>query len=234
MWSEADSGKFIDYGRYFVPERAGQIETICGVIPASEAPFTIWELGCGEGLLAEALLTRFPTATVVGWDRSAAMLASAQERNARFGDRFRPASFSLAETDWRYANSQLRAVVSSLVIHHLDDRGKAELYEDMAALLEPGGVLVIADVIQPASAAARELAAHSWDELVREQALLLDGDTAAYEFFVADKWNIYRFPDPMDTPSTLYDNLTYLRSAGLRGVDVYWMMAGHAIFGGQK
>ena len=31
-WSESDSDHFIDYGAYFVPERAVQIDTICSVI----------------------------------------------------------------------------------------------------------------------------------------------------------------------------------------------------------
>ncbi len=234
MWNENDSATFIDYGRYFVPGRAAQIKTICALIPPSDTPFTVWELGCGEGLLAEAILTQFPSATVLGLDGSETMLKKARERLARFGERFRTATFRLADHNWRYADTPLRAVVSSLVVHHLDEQGKAELYEDMAALLEPGGALVIADVVQPAGPAALEVAAQAWDEFVREQALALDGNTAAYDFFVTDKWNIYRYPDPIDTPSTLYDNLTYLRSAGLQGVDMYWMMAGHAVFGGYK
>lgn len=234
MWNENDSSKFIDYGRYFVPGRQVQIETICGLIPPSDTSFTVWELGCGEGLLAEAILERFPSATVMGWDGSETMLAKARERLARFGDRFRTGTFRLADTDWRYANTQLRAVVSSLVVHHLNEQGKEELYEDMGALLEPKGVLVIADVIQPISFAGVRVAAQIWDDAVRDQALALDGNTDAYEFFVSDKWNIYRFPDPMDTPSTLFDNLAYMRAAGLKDVEVHWMMAGHAIFGGTK
>ena len=57
-WDENASGAFIDYGRYFVPERERQIEIIVALISHLERDFTIYELCCGEGLLAEALLER--------------------------------------------------------------------------------------------------------------------------------------------------------------------------------
>jgi hypothetical protein len=34
--------------------------------------------------------------------------------------------------------------------------------------------------------------------------------------------------------SRLFDQLVWLRDAGLMAVDAYWMKAGHAIFGGRK
>src|SRR4051794_3926569 len=73
-WNEADSQNFIDHGRYFVPEREEQIETLCSLVPATAGSAHFAELCCGEGLLSEALLDRFPTATVHGYDGSPAML----------------------------------------------------------------------------------------------------------------------------------------------------------------
>jgi len=67
LWSEETSQTFLDYGRYFVPAREHQIETVCDLIPASNHPFTVFELCCGEGLL-EASSTistkRFTDSTV--------------------------------------------------------------------------------------------------------------------------------------------------------------------------
>lgn len=61
-----DSQTFLDYGRYFVPEREFQIKTMCDAIPEKKEPFHVIKLACGEGLLAEALLERFPNATLHG------------------------------------------------------------------------------------------------------------------------------------------------------------------------
>ncbi len=57
-WNEEASQEFIDNGRYFVPERETQMQTICDLIPPRFEPFHVLELCCGEGLLAEAILKR--------------------------------------------------------------------------------------------------------------------------------------------------------------------------------
>ena len=57
-WSEENSREFIDYGRYFVPERESQMAIISRLIPAVNEPFHGLELCCGEGLLAEVILER--------------------------------------------------------------------------------------------------------------------------------------------------------------------------------
>ena len=38
----------------------------------------------------------------------------------------------------------------------------------------------------------------------------------------------------MDKPSGLFEQLGWLEAAGFEAVDVYWLKAGHAIYGGQK
>ena len=234
-WSENDSQKFIDFGRYFVPNRELQIATICDLIPKRDEPFNVLELSCGEGLLAEAVLQRFPTSTVYGYDLSPVMLQRAQQRLAVYGERFKTKQFDLADDSWRSPAWPVHAVVSSLTIHHLDDAGKAALYGDVFRMLRPGGVFVIADVVQPASSFGGRVAEREWDRAVEERALKLDGNTDAVALFEREKWNLYRYPDPsFDMPSRLFDQLQWLAVAGFRDVDVYWMRAGHAIFGGAK
>jgi tRNA (cmo5U34)-methyltransferase len=235
-WSEAASRTFIDFGRYFVPEREQQVAAFVELIPAHDQPFNILELCCGEGLLAVALLERFPTCTVYGFDGSPAMLDHARQQLARYGDRFRTKLFDLADSSWRAPQWPVHAVVSSLTIHHLDGGEKQLLFRDMAELLEPGGVFLIADVIAPASRTGAELAANAWDAAVRKRALEIDGNLDAFAYFERERWNMYRHPDPddIDKPSRLLDQLKWLEQAGFADVDVFWMQAGHALFGGRK
>jgi trans-aconitate methyltransferase len=77
MWAEEDSLEFIKYSNYFVPERETQLDTICRLIPAGPEPFHVLELCCGEGLLAGAIVERFPNCTVHGFDGSPEMLGQA-------------------------------------------------------------------------------------------------------------------------------------------------------------
>ncbi|MCA9917170.1 MAG: class I SAM-dependent methyltransferase, partial [Anaerolineales bacterium] len=95
VWQESDSQDFIDYGRYFVPQREAQLQMIADLIPQPTGEAHILELSCGEGLLAQTLLRRFPSVTVHGYDISPAMLEQAQLRLAHFGQRFVTRQFDL-------------------------------------------------------------------------------------------------------------------------------------------
>jgi tRNA (cmo5U34)-methyltransferase len=236
-WNEADSQNFIDHGRYFVPEREEQIETLCSLVPPPEGPAHFVELCCGEGLLSGALLERFPTATVHGYDGSPAMLETAAARLAGYGERFAVQLFDLGargEASWRHFPWPVHAVFSSLAVHHLEGPAKAELYADLAAALAPGGILLLADLVLPVHAEGHAFAARRWDELVRRRSEELGGDLEPLQIFREERWNFYADPDPGDHPSPLFDQLQWLAAAGFSKVDVFWMKAGHAIFGGIK
>jgi tRNA (cmo5U34)-methyltransferase len=234
-WDETDSHDFIDLGRFFVPGREEQIAAVLAMIPDPGDGLLV-DLCCGEGLLSRALLERFPRARVLAMDLSPAMLAQARASLTAQGDRFITQPFDLADSSWRTFPEPVRAFVSSLAIHHLDGAGKQRLFADLAAALAPGGALVIADLVKPATAAAHQLAAQTWDDAVRQRSWELAGHTGPWKKFRDERWNFYADPepDPVDQPSPLLDQLRWLEAAGFHGVDVYWMKAGHAVFGGVR
>ena len=86
----------------------------------------------------------------------------------------------------------------------------------------------------PSSEWERRHVARAWDDVVKRQSLEYLGDLRAYEFFVRERWNIYDYPDPMDKPSPLFDQLRWLEEAGFRDAGVFWAQAGHAVYGGYK
>jgi cyclopropane fatty-acyl-phospholipid synthase-like methyltransferase len=233
-WSEDDSSTFLDTGRFFVPRREEQIEALCRLVPVREGAFEMLELCPGEGLLAESLLRRFPRARLLALDGSEAMRRRCRQRLAPFGDRVRVEGFRLEGADWRRPEGAFRAVVSSLAVHHLDGPGKRQLFADVHRLLEPGGALLLADLVEPASEPSRRYAAQVWDEEVARRSQKTLGDLSAVERFQQEKWNLYRHPDPVDQPSGLLEQLRWLQEAGFQGVDVFWLLAGHAVYGGFK
>jgi tRNA (cmo5U34)-methyltransferase len=235
-WSEENSHTFIDYGSYFVPQRETQLDILCRLVPNQAGPITLVELCCGEGLLAEALLQRFPSSQLIGFDGSPLMLEKARNRLRAFADRFRPVQFDLAAKEWRNPNIQAAAILSSLAIHHLTGIEKQSLYADLYAMLAPGGILGIADLILPAGRQGASIAADAWDVAVRRRSLELDGNLQAFRAFEAQRWNAFRYSDPddIDHPSSLFEQLGWLEAAGFLQVDVYWLEAGHAIFGGLR
>jgi tRNA (cmo5U34)-methyltransferase len=235
-WDEETSKRYLDYGKYFVPDREQQMHIMLELLRGLPQPSIILELCCGEGLLGELILRELQGVAYIGLDGSQVMLEKANERLASFADRYRLSQFELADQSWRNLEHPVQAVVSSLAIHHLDGGGKQVLFEDVHAMLAAGGVFIIADMIEPATPVGRSVAADAWDEVVRQRSIELDGSTAGQDFFLQEGWNTYRYldPDDIDHPSCLFDQLKWLEVAGFGDLDVHFFRAGHALFSGWK
>lgn len=233
-WTDADSRQFLDLADLITPSRAEQMEMLAALVPArADEPFQVVELGCGGGDLAARLLERFPRARYLGLDGSAAMLETAAERLKPHAGRVELRPFRLEADDWLAGiGAPVRCICSSLVVHHLDDAGKRSLYQALWQHLEPGGALLLIDIVLPEQPHARAAAGAAWDEAVRAQSLARTGSDAVYRRFKADGWNCYTHPDPMDRPASLFAQLKWLEAAGFRSVDCFWQRAGHALFGG--
>ena len=126
---------------------------------------TVVDATLGLGGHAEAILTRFPSATLVGVDRDPQALALAAARLAPFGDRFRPAHATYDEVPGVLGDLGLGAVegvlfdlgVSSM---QLDDDERGFSYSRDVALdmrMDPGEERTAASVVNeyPARALAR-------------------------------------------------------------------------------
>lgn len=237
VWQEENSAEFIDHGRVLTPGRDEIGRTLLDLVPAApDEAFVAVEMGSGQGWLSEALLRRFPRARVIALDGSAAMLRAAGGLLAPFGDRVELRPFRLEDPAWPgRLGTEVRCFLSSLVVHHLDESGKRALFARLRDRLEPGGALLLADIVAPTSERGRRHMARAWEDEVRRRSLAFDGDLRAYDFFVESGWNTFDHPDdPLDQPSPLPDQLRWLAEVGFVGVDVFWARAGHAVYGGYK
>ena len=233
-WSEDDSTTYRAIAQVAVPRRRDMVDALLAAAPFSTGePLTILELGSGEGLLAGALLTRFPLASLTALDGSESMRREATMRLAAFGARARVAAFDLAALDWWDRMFSVDLVVSSLALHHLNDAKKQYLYKAAADRLSARGALLVADLVDPQHPAAREAAAERWDAMARQEAEAI-GAPELFQRFLDERWNHFRFPEASDQPSALMHHLVWLRHAGFAAVDCWWMDAGHAVFGGFK
>jgi len=237
-WTEDDSARFLTLDDVAVPMREQQIATLCALIPAqADETFTAMELGAGGGLLARAVLDTYPNCHYHALDGSETMRAALREKLAPYGDRVTVGAFELAESAWREAlPSPLRCVLSSLVVHHLTHEGKRQMFADVAGRLEPGGALLLADLVAPATDRVRLLFADQWNTAAQVQSQVLAGDLSLYQQFQDAEWNYYELTeaDPIDHPSPLADQLQWLRAAGFSVAACFWMLAGHAIYGGYR
>lgn len=233
-WELSDTEVFARYGDAFVPRRAEQAEIVVDLLN-SVPPGEVLDLCCGEGRLSAEFLLRDPSRRVALLDGSKEMLSLAEGRLADFAGRVRTVRADIADRSWREP-ARYAGVMTSLAVHHLDGPGKQQLYRDVFAMLIPGGVFVMADLMEPATQVGREVAARGWDEAVHQASHEQFGGDAAERAFTATGWNYYRLsgPDPIDKPSSVAQHLNWLGAAGFQGVDVVWMYAGHAVITATK
>lgn len=240
QWNEENSTTFLDLGELVVPKRGEQIETLLHLVPAKvNEKFTIVELAAGGGILAHAILEKFPACRYIALDGSPKMREQMALILAGYKDRVTILPFLLEEQAWRDAlPTPLRCIVSSLCVHHLSDEEKQTLFQDMGTRVELAGALLLADIIKPATPRIASVFSQQYDDIVRVQSHALYGDLSGYKEFQQLQWNYFAYDyydhTSFDTPSLLSDQLRWLREAGFTYADCFWLQAGHAIYGGYK
>ncbi|WP_280483895.1 class I SAM-dependent methyltransferase [Nocardia farcinica] len=233
-WLDSDSTIFAKYGDVFVPRRTEQINLIRHLVTDTKSE-NVLDLGSGDGRLAQELLRHHRALKVALLDSSSRMQASAQRRLRQYSDRVSLYLARIQENEW-VRDCRYDAVVSMLSIHHLLDSEKQELYSRIVQTLSPGGIFVMADLVEPPSELLRTIAAEQWDAAVREQSHQQLGSDDGWQEFLKSQWNYFRLPrpDPVDMPASVVDHVYWLRAAGFTDVDVMWCFAGHAVIYSRK
>lgn len=103
----------------------------------------VLDVGCGTATLALLAKRRCPSATVVGLDGDARILALARAKVAR--SRLRLVLTQALSYELPYAAGRFERVLSSLVFHHLTRESKGKTLREIFRVLRPGGELHLAD-----------------------------------------------------------------------------------------
>jgi tRNA (cmo5U34)-methyltransferase len=233
---ETDSGAPLDLARIFTPGRDEIEAVLLALIPArSDERFCCVDVGASGGWLSQRVLQQFSAAQVIAIDGSAFAFARARDRLAPFGARADVRQVRPEDSAWISGlPGGVRVFLSALALRGLDSTTKWTLYRNLYRRLEPGGALLIADVVAPASELEKSYFAAKWDTEVKRQSHESTGNSAAFDLFDAEQWNRYKYADPVEKSPRLLDQLKWLEEVGFDGVGVFWLRAGHAVFGGFK
>jgi tRNA (cmo5U34)-methyltransferase len=105
---------------------------------------SVLELGTGTGETARRVLARHPDAQLIGIDASPGMVEVARESLP--AERVR---LLVGRLEDPLPEGPFDLVVSCLAVHHVEGRGKADLFQRIASTLATGGRFVLADVVDP-------------------------------------------------------------------------------------
>lgn len=121
----------------------------------------------GTGALAEAILDRLPQCTVLVRDIDREMLALAQARLSRFGNRFAVEAGSFDD-----ALPRVDGVLAAFALHHIRNLNeKTEVYRRIREAIRPEGVFLNADAVSgPLWRALRQ----EWAEFMAGQGFTLE------------------------------------------------------------
>lgn len=192
-----------------------QIETMLRLIATTgkDDP-SVLDLGCGDGVLLEAIRSVWPDTKGIALDGSPAMLEKARPRLAGADVQFVEADFNDPAWTERLPARRFDAIVSGFAIHHSEDPAKQRIYRQVFGLLAPGGVFVNIEHVASASPLGEAL----WEDAFCEhaaQAAGRDVEAVRAEFEARPDRDANRLA-PVER------QLAWLRAIGFVDVDCYW------------
>lgn len=189
----------------------------------------VLDMGCGDGVLTEALLRIDDMLSATLVDGSEEMLKKASERlKDRSNVVFAKASFQdiIGGT---FTRETFDFVVSSLAIHHLDMKGKRDLFAWIYSHLDSDGYFLNIDVVLAPNDDLDTWYMALWNEWIVEKKAMAGITGNLYED------TMRRYKDNEDNkPDTLEAQLDALNEIGFKDVDCYYKYGIFAIFGGRK
>ena len=235
-WKSSDLAKtYLEGVRMGIPLAEEQIALMLRLAAARDEPVSSFlDLGCGNGILASALLDSYPEARGVLVDLSTPMLDAARQALSTRDARLTFAELDYGDPSWSESVVQhgpFDVVVSGFSIHHQTDVRKRGLYREIFELLGPDGLFVNIEHVASPNAWVRE----RWDEYCIDSlyASHLEGggtrsrDEVATEFY-------HRPAKAANILALVEDQCTWLRQIGFQDVDCYLKILELAVFGGRR
>jgi len=185
----------------------------------TDKKMSILDLGVGTGQTALSLLQKFPNATLDGIDISPKMIEQAKIRLKNFLDRI---TFSEKDIKNLKISKLYDACVAVLSIHHLNENQKPKLFRKIFDNLKVDGIFLIGDIIKFDSEKVTKEKEEEWRNFLIKN--------------LGEKEGQYWFENYQeeDLPSSVSNQLEWLKQAGFKEVKCIWEYMNYAVFFGRK
>jgi SAM-dependent methyltransferase len=234
VWQSASvSMDFLEGMRGAIPLAAEQLDVMVRIIQQSRPNLdNFLDIGCGDGVLGQAVLAHYPDAHGVLLDFSQPMIDAAQHKLAARKENLTFIVQDYSSPVWLAsvkAFAPFDVIVSGYSIHHQPDSRKRELYHEIHDLLKPGGIFLNLEHIAPGSAWLEQV----FDEIFIDTMLSYNqkrGLNPAREAVAQEYHNRPHKEANILAPLDMQCN--WLREIGFQHVDCYLKIFELALFGG--
>lgn len=179
----------------------------------------ILDLGIGTGQTALELLQKFPNCRIDGVDISEKMI---KEGKKRLRDYLNRVNFVHQDIKDFEPNKKYDACIAVLSIHHLNSKGKQQLFKKIFNSLKKGGVFVIGDIIKFDTQKETREKEEKWRHFLIKN--------------LGQKEGIYWFKNYQeeDLPDSVLSQIKWLKRAGFDKVKPLWEHMNYAVLFARK
>jgi SAM-dependent methyltransferase len=110
--------------------------------------FEFCDLGCGTGFFTRAFVDLADDTRGMAFDASPDMLAIAQSKMEKYGDRVAFFCRKFEDIHWSGMSQKFDVVFSSLAIHHISDLEKWRMFQGIYETVRYGGYFLLFDLIR--------------------------------------------------------------------------------------
>ncbi len=235
-WKKPEHVKaFVTAMRAAVPFGAAQIDVMIRLAASMERPVeNFLDLGCGDGILSEAVLARFPEAAGTLVDFSEPMLAEAHKRFNGRDSNINIIGGDFADPGWLASiegKPPFDLIISGYAIHHQKGERKKELYREIFSILRGEGVFINID---RTSSPSERIKALSDTLFVDSLYAVLKAKGKAKNYEEVKRRYTERATREAHFISSVDDQCGWLREIGFVEVDCFFKVFELAVFGGRR
>ncbi|MEM8778951.1 MAG: class I SAM-dependent methyltransferase [Cyanobacteria bacterium P01_G01_bin.49] len=233
VWEKAEVSQYFLGGvRGAIPFATEQIEMILRLIELTQSNVDKFlDLGCGNGVLGNAIYQKFPQAKGTFLDLSETMITSAKENlTEQKQSHFIVADFGKKSwLDLINQEENFEVIVSGFAIHHQPDERKQEIYQEIYQLLKPGGLFLNLEHV----ASYSNLGEKGFDSLFIDSlyAFHQQQESSLSRQEIAEQY-YYRADKQANILTLVETQCQWLRESGFIEVDCFLKILELAIFGG--
>ncbi len=151
--------KYTEGVRQFFPLASEQLDTMASIIHKFNPEINSFlDLGCGDGFLGFFVYNLFPESKGVFLDISKEMIKKAKIKDVENKSDF--IVQDLGEPGWYNSISSIKKfdlIISGYAIHHLENKQKQRLYNDIFEMLNPNGIFLNLEHVSSSSEKLEEI-----------------------------------------------------------------------------